>query len=70
MTFEVIEELRFYLRGKVREDRISADNSRLNGYKEIALRHENEAALGDYLLKELSMEHGALDASKRNSSGL
>jgi hypothetical protein len=53
MTPDVIERFRFYLTGKIRQDRMSANNSRLNGYLAIASEKENEAVYGEQLLKEL-----------------
>lgn len=67
MTFETIEKFRFYIGGKVRKDRISAVNCREGGYKELSLQHENEAVLGEQLLRELSQEHGGLDAKRQTN---
>jgi len=62
LTFETIEKFRFYIGCKVRQDKIAAQNSRENGYREVALRHDNEAVYGEQLLKDLANEHGGLNA--------
>lgn len=56
MTFEVLESLRLYLRSTSRAARVAANNCRQNGYKELALQHDNEAALGEKLLRDLAQE--------------
>jgi hypothetical protein len=56
MTFELLESVRLYIGQKVRLDRIAANNSRLNGYKSVALDHENEAVFGENILRDLAGE--------------
>ena len=58
MTPETLYKIRSFVSGYRRKAQISADNSRLNGYKQIALEHENEVAFADQILKELADEHG------------
>jgi hypothetical protein len=58
MTVDVLERLRYYLKETGRASRVAAQNSELNGYKAVALKHQNEAAEADFLLRELSAESG------------
>jgi hypothetical protein len=58
MTFEQIERLRLFVSGHRHKSVIAASNARLNGYKQVALEHENEAALAAVILLDLSSEHG------------
>lgn len=61
MTYDQIQEFRFYIGGKVRQDRIAARNSKDNGYLSVSLTHENEAVFGEKLLQYLNNERGGLD---------
>jgi hypothetical protein len=56
MTFETLERVRLFVSGHRHESLVAAQNSRLNGYKEVALKHENEAALASLILHELATE--------------
>ena len=58
MTSEQIERLRLFVAGHKRRSVLSASNARENGYKKIALEHENEAALADTILRDLAEEFG------------
>lgn len=60
MTFQTLENLKLYVGQKSKADRIAANNSRLNGYREIALRLENEASFGEQILKDLVGEISAV----------
>ena len=63
MTFETLERIRLYVIGTRRDDVLAASNSRLNGYKAIAMEHENRAQLAKLILDDLDKEHGGPDAS-------
>ena len=56
MSPDFEERLKLYLEGTGRASRIAAQNCRLNHYIEVALQHENEAAMSERLLKELDKE--------------
>ena len=58
MTFEALERLRLFVSGHRQRSLISANNARLNGYKTVALEHENEAAMAAMILRDLATEHG------------
>ena len=65
MTFETLERIRLFVFGNRHKALVAARNSRLNGYKEIALELENEAALADQILKDLATELGDSCPQKR-----
>lgn len=54
MTQEVLDRVKLYVYETGKAEKISANNCRINGHKELALRHENVAALSDQILKDLS----------------
>ena len=56
VTFEVLEDVRLFVGQEVRKLRIAAQNSHLNGYHAVGLGLENEAALGEKILRELAQE--------------
>ena len=56
MTFELLEDVRLFVGQEVRKLRIAAQNSHLNHYHSVALGLENEAALGEKILRELAKE--------------
>ena len=56
MTFEVLEDVRLFIGQEVRKLRISAQNSRLNGYKAVACELDNEAEFGAKILRDLAHE--------------
>lgn len=64
MTFETLEKIRLYVGQTARASRAAAQNAQLNGYRTVALRHENEAAMGFQILNELVNEYGELHADK------
>ncbi len=66
MTFDQIERLRLFVSGHKHKSVLSASNARQNGYKQVALEHENEAALATQILRDLSNEHG--DSYAQNKS--
>ena len=72
MTFETLERVRLFVAGHRHKSLIAAQNSSLNGYKSVALEHQNEVAFADLILKELANEHGEVTdvPRKRNSSRL
>ena len=57
MTSESLDRLKLFVSDHRRESLIAANNSKLNGYKQIALEHENRAALASLILKDLEKEH-------------
>lgn len=61
MTFEALERVRLFVSEHRQRSLIAASNSRLNGYKTIALEHENEAAMAAVILRDLSAEHGVIE---------
>lgn len=58
MTSDTLERLKYYIKETGRASHIAAQNSELNGYKAVALKHQNEAAEADFLLRELAAERG------------
>ena len=56
MTFEQLERVRLFVAGHKHRSVLSASNARLNGYKQVALEHENEAQLADIILRDLAQE--------------
>ena len=56
MSPDFEERLRLYLEGTGRASRIAAQNCLLNHYIDVALQHENEAALAESLLRDLAHE--------------
>ena len=56
MTFEVLERVRLFVAGHRQKSLIAASNARGNGYRMVALEHENEAALAAVILKDLANE--------------
>jgi hypothetical protein len=46
---------------------MAAQNSRLNGYKSVALEHENEAALAAVILQDLANEKGTSYANPKTN---
>ena len=65
MTFESLERIRLYVSGNRHKALVAAQNSRLNGYKQVALDHENEAAMGSLILQDLANERGTGYASQK-----
>lgn len=57
MTFETLDSISFYVGQKTKADRIAAKNCHLNGYHQVALEKENEAAMGELILRELREEY-------------
>lgn len=58
MTFESLERIRLFVYETRHRLVVAASNARLNGYKEIAIEHENEAQLATLILKDLASETG------------
>jgi hypothetical protein len=56
MTFETLERIRLFVSGHRHKSVIAASNARLNGYKSVALEHENEAQLAALILRDLREE--------------
>lgn len=56
MTFETLERIRLFVNGCGRASKQAAYYARENGYRDIALKHDNEAALSDLILRELANE--------------
>ena len=59
MTPDSIDRIRFFVTQTRAEFLIAADNSRRNGYKEIAAQIENKAQLGKLILEDLDKEQHA-----------
>ena len=66
MTFEVLEEIRLYVGCTGRAAKLAAQNCHLNGYHQVALQHENEAAMADKIITDLSQEYGELNAQSKS----
>ena len=62
MTFEVLERIRLFVGANRQKSLVSARNARLNGYKSVALEHENEAELAAQILRDLAKENGEVYA--------
>lgn len=56
MNFQTLEDVRLFVSSTTHKLKVSANNAHLNGYHEVAREHENEAAFGDKILKELAQE--------------
>lgn len=56
MTVELLENIRLYMKEKVRADHVSANNCRANGYIQLALDLENQEAFGNQILRDLASE--------------
>lgn len=54
MTLELLENIRLYMKEKIRADHVSANNCRANGYLQLALDLENQEAFGNKILKDLA----------------
>jgi hypothetical protein len=65
MTFETLERIRVFVSGHRHKSVIAASNARLNGYKSVALEHENEAALAALILGDLANEYGEPHAKQK-----
>ena len=61
MTPESLERIKLFVAGHRRRSVLSASNARENGYKAVAMEHQNEAALADLILQDLASEHGEPD---------
>lgn len=59
MNVEVIERIRMFVSGTRQKSVLAASNCMLNGYKQVALEHQNEAVLADLILKDLNEEQYA-----------
>lgn len=57
MTLESLERIRFFVSQTRIEFLTAANNSRLNGYKEVAALSENKAQLAQLILDDLAREH-------------
>ncbi len=62
MTFESLERLKLFVIGHKHRSVLSASMARQNGYKAVAMEHENEAQLASLILKDLELEHGDIHA--------
>jgi hypothetical protein len=58
LTFETLERLRLFVGGHRQKSLAVARNAELNGYKSIALEHQNEAAFAAAILQDLANEKG------------
>ena len=58
MTPDSIQRIKLYVSGTRHDDVIAASNSRLNGYKSVAMEHENRVQLANQILKDIASEHG------------
>lgn len=56
MTFETLENIRLFIGATTHKLKVSANTAHLNGYHSVALELQNEAALGDLILKDLAQE--------------
>lgn len=56
MNLEQLERVRLFVAGHKHRSVLSASNAKLNGYKSVALEHQNEAALADLILRDLAQE--------------
>jgi hypothetical protein len=56
MTFEALERLKLFVSGHRQKSLIAARNAQLNGYKSVALEHQNEAAFAAAILQDLANE--------------
>ena len=65
MTFELLEMVRLYVGATGRASKIAAQNCQLNGYKELALQHSNEAAMAEKIIRDLAPEHGEANAHQK-----
>ena len=54
MTPESLDRIKLFVGGVRHEDVIAAANSRLNGYRNTALEHQNRVALADLILADLA----------------
>ena len=66
MTFEVLERVRLFVSGHRQKSLMAAYNARENGYRTVALEHENEAALAAMILKDLANEQTDGPTRKEN----
>jgi hypothetical protein len=64
MTLECLERVKFYVEKTRLEFLVAAENSRLNGYKKLALIEENKAQMAKVILDDLSREIGKEHARK------
>ena len=60
MTFQSLERLKLFVTGHKHRSVLSASMARQNGYKEIAMEHQNEATLADLILKDLESEKSSI----------
>ena len=58
MTFESLERLKLFVGETRLKLLVSSQAARLNGYKEIAAEHANEAQLASLILDDLANECG------------
>lgn len=65
MTFESIERIRFFVGATRTKLLVSAQSARLNGYKQVALDHQNEAQLAALILMDLANETGEVCARQK-----
>jgi hypothetical protein len=56
MTTETLERLKLFVQGHRHKSLVASVGARENGYKQIALEHENEARLADLILVDLEQE--------------
>ena len=56
MTAEALERVKLFVSGHRHKSLCAALYARENKYKQVALEHENEAALADLILQDLEKE--------------
>ena len=64
MKQETLDRIRTFVEGHRHNSLVSAQNAQLNGYKVIALQHQNEAEFAKLILRDLESEQGENNASK------
>ena len=59
MTPETLEKVKLFVSGHRHKSLVAALYARENGYKQVALEHENEAQMAATILQEISGETNA-----------
>lgn len=60
MDFDSLERLKLFVTGHKHRSVLAASMARQNGYKQIAMEHQNEAQLADLILKDLELENSSI----------
>jgi len=56
LNFQTLERIRLYVSGTRQKALAAAQNAQLNGYKQVALDHQNEVQMANLILKDLAAE--------------